>query len=96
MQEELCEFWNQAQAEETVDKGKGKERSNAQQFKQREPRPPKFTHYTPLNVNRGRILEDALNVDLIPSPQKLPTLWNVDTSKHCRYHQNYDHNTDEC
>jgi len=71
--EELREFRNQTQAEENMSKGKGKERSHVQQFKQREPRPPKFTHYTPLKVNRGRILEEALSADLIPSLQKLPT-----------------------
>jgi len=39
--EELREFRNQTQAEETMNKGNDKERSNTQQFKQRESRPPK-------------------------------------------------------
>jgi len=33
--EELREFRNQTQAEETMDKGNGKEKSNTQQFKQK-------------------------------------------------------------
>jgi len=79
-----------------VERGKGKEKNNSQQFKQKEPKPPRFAYYTPLNANRGRILEEALSADLIPSLQKLPTPRNADTNKHCRYHQNYGHNTDEC
>jgi len=50
--------------------------------KKRATRPPKFSHYTPLNVNKGRISEEALNVDLIPSLQKLPTPQNANTSNH--------------
>jgi len=91
--EELREFRNQAQIGENAEKGKGKEKNNAQQFKQREHKPPRFAYYTPLNANRGRILEEALNADLIPSLQRLPTPRNTDTNKHCRYHQNYGHNT---
>jgi len=79
-----------------VERRKGKEKNNSQQFKQREPKPPRFAYYTPLNANRGRILEEALSADLIPSMQKLATPRNADTSKHCRYHQNYGHSTDEC
>jgi len=94
--EELREFRSQAQVGENVERGKGKEKNNSQQFKQREPKPPRFAYYTPLNANRGRILEEALSADLIPSLQKLPTPRNADTSKHCRYHQNYGHSTDEC
>ena len=41
-------------------------------------------------------MEEALSADLIPSLQKLSTPRNTDTSKHCRYHQNYGHSTDEC
>jgi len=94
--EELREFRNQAQIGENAEKGKGKEKNNAHQFKQREHKPPKFAYYTPLNANRGRILEEALSADLIPSLQRLPTPPNANTNKHCRYHQNYGHNTDEC
>jgi len=71
--EELREFRSQAQVGENVERCKGKEKNNSQQFKQREPKPHRFAYYAPLNANRGRILEEALSADLIPSLQKLST-----------------------
>ena len=46
--------------------------------------------------NRARILEEALNADLISPPRKVPTPPHADTTKHCRYHRNYGHTTEEC
>ena len=46
--------------------------------------------------NRARILEEALNTDLITAPRRAPTPPNANTTKHCRYHQNYGHTTEEC
>jgi len=62
----------------------------------REIRLPKFTTYTPLNANRGRILEEALRTDILPIPRRTATPKNADTTKHCRFHQNYGHTTEEC
>jgi len=52
--------------------------------------------YTPLISNRVIILEEALNVDLISTPRKIPTPLNADTPKHCRYHHNFGHTIEEC
>jgi len=32
----------------------------------------------------------------MPTPRKAATPRNADTSKHCRFHQNYEHTTEEC
>jgi len=61
-----------------------------------EPRQPGFTRYTPLNVPISRLLDEALQADLIPPPRKTTTPPNVDMTKYCRYHQNHDHTTGEC
>jgi len=47
-------------------------------------------------MNKSRILDEALSVELLPTLQKVPTPRNANTTKHCRYHQNYGHTTDEC
>jgi len=62
----------------------------------REPRQPHFTIYAPLNVPRSRVLDEALQVDLIPPPRKTTTPPNTDMTKYCRYHRNHDHTTEEC
>ncbi|XP_027932692.1 uncharacterized protein LOC114188288 [Vigna unguiculata] len=59
-------------------------------------RQPKYNRYTPLVSNRARILEEALNADLIATPQRVPTPPNADTTKDCLYHQNYGHTTEDC
>jgi len=59
-------------------------------------RQPKYNRYTPLVSNRVRILEEALNADLITIPQRVPTPPNADTTKHCQYHQNYGHTMEDC
>jgi len=38
-----------------------------------EPRQPRFTRYAPLNVPRSRLLDEALQADLIPPPCKTTT-----------------------
>jgi len=42
------------------------------------------------------VLEEALSADLMPTPRKAATSRIADTSKHCRFHQNYGHTTKEC
>jgi len=62
----------------------------------REPRQPRFTRYAPLTVARSRLLDEALQADLIPPPRKTTTPPNVDMSKYCRYHHNHGHTTKDC
>ena len=52
--------------------------------------------YTPLTIERGRILDEALNAELIPPPRKVASPNNVDRRKQCRYHLNNGHSTEEC
>jgi len=59
-------------------------------------RAPWFPQYRPLNLDKGRILEEVLNTNLIPTPQKVLISRNANMSKHCHFHQNYDHNAEEC
>jgi len=61
----------------------------------RKPRQPRFTRYAPLTVARSRILDEALQVDLIPPPCKTTTPPNADMTKYCRYHRNYGHTTED-
>jgi len=95
--EELRDFGGQMKEESHVDKTRVREKPS---FPPLPPRPkevriPRYSNYTPLNANRGRILEEALSVDLLPTPRKATTPRNADTSRHCRYHQNYRHSTEE-
>ena len=62
----------------------------------RQPRQPHFTRYAPINVPRSRLLDEALQADLIPPPRKTTTPPNVDMTKYCRYHRNHGHTTKEC
>ncbi|XP_014523756.1 uncharacterized protein LOC106780034 [Vigna radiata var. radiata] len=60
------------------------------------PRGPRFPHYTPLNAPRTRILQEALSTQILPAPAKRPTPPGADLSKHCLYHQNSGHDTEDC
>jgi len=60
-----------------------------------EPFQPRFTRYAPLTVARSRILDEALQVDLIPPPCKTITPPNADMTKYCRYHRNHGHTTED-
>lgn len=55
----------------------------------------KFASYTPLSAPRARILEEALQVELLP-PKQQHTPPNADGRMYCRYHQNVSHNNEDC
>ncbi|XP_017411762.1 uncharacterized protein LOC108323711 [Vigna angularis] len=59
-------------------------------------RGPRFQQYTPLNAPREKILREALSAYLIPEQEKRPTPKDADGSKHCAYHKNMGHTTEEC
>jgi len=52
-----------------------------------------FTRYAPLTVARSRLLDEALQADLIPPPYKTTTPPNADMTKYFRYHRNHGHTT---
>jgi len=47
-------------------------------------------------AERGRILDEALNTELIHPPRKMANPNNADRRKQCRYHQNSGLSTEEC
>jgi len=63
--EELREFRNQACAEASGEKGKGEKerqgRSTNRGDRRRDNRVSRFSRYTPMTTDRGRILDEALN-----------------------------------
>ncbi|XP_047178016.1 uncharacterized protein LOC124845034 [Vigna umbellata] len=66
-------------------------------FKQREqPRGPRFQQYTPLNAPRARLLQEALNADLIREPKGRPMPPRTEDNKHYSYYKNMGHTTEEC
>ncbi|XP_014503280.1 uncharacterized protein LOC106763627 [Vigna radiata var. radiata] len=60
------------------------------------PRNPRFPQYTQLNAPRARILQESLSTQIMQVPQQRPTPPGADNSKHCLYHQNMGHNTEDC
>ena len=48
---------------------------------------PQFTRYTPLNVDRGRILDEALSVNLIPTSRRAMIPENANWSRTYLYHK---------
>jgi len=41
-------------------------------------------------------MDEALQVELIPTLKQAQTPHNVDTTKRCQYHRNYGHMTEGC
>ncbi|XP_020232499.1 uncharacterized protein LOC109812852 [Cajanus cajan] len=71
--------------------------TNDSQFKKtRASKWGRYDFYTPLNATRVHILEEANNTNLITLPPPGYSPNSVDKSKHCRYHRNYGHTTEEC
>ena len=98
--EELCEFRNQARAKVSDEKKDEKERKGRSRSGRGDPKRdncgPQFSRYTPFNVGKGKILQKALNAELIPPPRRALSPDNADRSKKCRYHKNTGHSTKEC
>jgi len=59
-------------------------------------RGPRFHNYTPLVVPRGKILDEALQTELVPALKQSHTPPNADTTKRCQYHRYYGHTTEGC
>ena len=76
--EELKEFQNKAQAPDEPER-RG-DRSRPTQFGKPRyfPKGPRFTRYTPLTAERSRVMEEALNVDLLKAPSRTPTPQSAD------------------
>nr|KYP37144.1 hypothetical protein KK1_041682 [Cajanus cajan] len=72
--------------------------NNDSQFKKstRANRGGRYDFYTPLNAPRVHILEEANNNNLLTLPPPGHTPNSADKSKHCRYHRNHGHTTEEC
>ena len=49
-----------------------------------------------MTVHRGKILDEALQTELIPALKQTHTPPNADIVKRCQYHCNYGHTTDSC
>ncbi|XP_017428541.1 uncharacterized protein LOC108336577 [Vigna angularis] len=59
------------------------------------PKGARFEKYTPLNMPRARVLEEALSADLIRlRPSRSSP--KADGTKHCTYHLNIGHTTEDC
>jgi len=50
----------------------------------------------PLKAERLRVMEEALNADLLRAPSRTPTPQNANQTKHCRYHHNFWHTKEDC
>ncbi|XP_014515523.1 uncharacterized protein LOC106773338 [Vigna radiata var. radiata] len=80
---------------------RGEKRQNEGEFRRVVRREPEtrgiqqYVHHTPLNAPRVRVMEEALRAHLL-SVVRSPTPRGADESKHCRYHQNRGHSTEDC
>ncbi|XP_014492254.1 uncharacterized protein LOC106754709 [Vigna radiata var. radiata] len=83
----------------------GKRKDNKQMFNSNEKsrdfphsdfvRTPRFSHYTTLNAPKAKVLEEALNAELLTIQEKCSPK-NADERKSCRFHLNHGHTTEEC
>ncbi|XP_017408339.1 uncharacterized protein LOC108321180 [Vigna angularis] len=58
-------------------------------------RTTRYNHYTPLNTPRVKVLEEALNTELL-TIRKKSSPKDIDKRKSCRFHLNRGHTTEEC
>lgn len=86
--EELVKYRNQVQADViSTKKDNDKPNFNKARDGGRRDRPPwelHYAHYTPFTANRSQIMDQTLAMDILTMP------------KHCRYHHNRGHSTEEC
>ncbi|XP_020215666.1 uncharacterized protein LOC109799505 [Cajanus cajan] len=99
--EELAEFRNQARMETAAKPEKLTENNFQSRLKElasreRPPRGPRYSQYTPLNTSRSTVLEQALTSEVLAVPKRASTPPRADTTKSCRYHRNRGHSTEEC
>ncbi|XP_068466727.1 uncharacterized protein [Phaseolus vulgaris] len=95
--EELRDFKNQARMDVKNEKKTNEREAGYQSRRFREePRGRKFQQYTPLSTTRTRILQEAMATEVIPPPMKARTPDRADHNKHCQYHKNHGHHTEEC
>ena len=95
--EEHIDYHRKAHVE-NADRSKGTRppTMSAERDRYRSNRGPRFHSYTPLVVPRGKVLDEALQIELIPALKQSQTPPNADTSKRCQYHRNYGHTTEGC
>jgi len=83
--EELREFRSQARAETNDEKKDEKERQGRSGSGRGDPRRGnrglRFSRYTPLNADRGKILQEAFNAELMPPPRRALSPDGADRSK---------------
>ena len=94
--EELREFQNQVRIDGGERKVIEKESGPMARRAREEFRSRKFQQYTPLNTNRTRVLQEAMAAEIIPPPRKARTPERANHTKHCEYHKNHGHHTEEC
>ncbi|XP_068461731.1 uncharacterized protein [Phaseolus vulgaris] len=94
--EELREFRNQVRVDGGEKRVTEKEHPPVARRAREEFRSRKFQQYTPLNANRARVLQEAMATEIIPPLRKARTPERADHTKHCEYHKNHGHHTEEC
>ena len=95
--EEHVNYHRKTQVENTErNKGTRPPMTTTDRDRYRSSRGPRFNNYTLLTVPRGKILDEALQTELIPTLKQTQTPPNADTAKRCQYHRNYGHTTEGC
>ncbi|XP_068503663.1 uncharacterized protein [Phaseolus vulgaris] len=91
--EELREFRNQEKAGGVKEKERQNRPTIGRVDRRRDNWGHRFMRYTPLSANRGKILDMAFSVELIPPLRKVASPENADHTRRCRYHKNSGHTT---
>ncbi|XP_014500085.1 uncharacterized protein LOC106761090 [Vigna radiata var. radiata] len=98
--EDMKQIYRQEMQEAKADRTNAKREGQGSRTgspKMREgPQGPRFQQYAQLSAPRARIRQEALSAQIIQTPQKRPTPLGADSNKHCLYHQNMGHDTEDC
>jgi len=98
--EELRDYRNSVQAynggDNEKEKDQGGRHAPGRSNRYKENRGPQFHTYTPLNADRVKIMDEALNADLILTLKNLQGPKDADMFRQCQYHQNFGHTAEEC